>query len=162
MNVNAISPAVTAREAIKGFQELEAQGKLGPGGGTYLFTGNALNDKPISGLFTLGVGKSATAATVEYLARTAYNDKPYRFVSITFSTANYRQTEASKEIENLHCSSFYYVDERESNGRPMYKGVNGDAHADVFFQLAQDPKQGPWQYTFSRDNGYAVFPKDFP
>ncbi|KAI1367488.1 hypothetical protein F5Y08DRAFT_68004 [Xylaria arbuscula] len=135
INVNAISPAVAAREAIKGFLELESEGKLGPGGATYLFTGNALNDKPISGLFTLGVGKNTTAATVEYLARLAYNDKPF---------------------------SFYYVDEREPNGRPMYKGVNGDAHADVFLQLAQDPKQGPWQYTFSRDQGYAVFPKDFP
>ncbi|KAI0525379.1 hypothetical protein F5B22DRAFT_642397 [Xylaria bambusicola] len=135
MNVNAISPAVAAREAVKGFLELEAQGKLGSGGGTYLFTGNALNDKPLPGLFTLGVGKNTTAATVEYLARTAYNDKPF---------------------------SFYYVDERGSNGRPMYEGVNGDAHADVFLQLAQDPKQGPWQYTFSRDNGYSAFPKDFP
>ncbi|KAI0907455.1 hypothetical protein F4823DRAFT_552451 [Ustulina deusta] len=135
MNVNVISPALAAHEAVKGFLELESQGKLGSGGGTYLFTGNALNDKPLPGFFTLGIGKAATAATVENLALTAYNDKPF---------------------------SFYYVDERESNGRPMYNGVNGDAHADMFLQLAQDPKQGPWQYTFSKDNGYALFSKDFP
>ena len=163
MNVNAISPAVTAREALKGFLELESQGKLGPGGATYLFTGNALNDKPISGLFTLGVGKSTTAATVEYLARLAYNDKPFRLVPvlpIRLSTLD--EMGSSRETGGLHCSSFYYVDEREPNGRPMYKGVNGNAHADVFLQLAQDPKQGPWQYTFSREKGYTVFPKDFP
>ncbi len=71
-------------------------------------------------------------------------------------------TAISIEMGSLYFSSFYYVDERESNGRPMYNGVNGDAHADVFLQLAQDPKQGPWQYTFSKDNGYALFSKDFP
>ncbi|KAI0966641.1 hypothetical protein F4678DRAFT_269249 [Xylaria arbuscula] len=134
-NVNVVSPAVAAHEASKGFLELESQGKLGPGGATFLFTGNALNDKPIYGIFTLGIGKTATAGTIEYLARTAYNDKPF---------------------------SFYFVDQREPDGHPIVTGVNGAAHADVFLQLAQDPKQGPWQYTFTKDGGYTVFSKDFP
>ncbi|KAI0434767.1 hypothetical protein F5Y09DRAFT_217170 [Xylaria sp. FL1042] len=135
MNVNSVSATIAAHEAVKGFLELESQGKLGSGGGTYHFTGNALNDKPILGFFSLGIGKSSAAAMVEYLARTAYNDKPF---------------------------SFYYVDERAPDGRPMYKGANSDAHADVFLQLAQDPKQGPWQYTFVKGSGYTKFPKDFP
>ncbi|KAI1305614.1 hypothetical protein F5Y03DRAFT_394799 [Xylaria venustula] len=134
-NVNIVSPAVTAHEASRGFLELESQGKLGPGGATFFFTGNALNDKPIHGIFTLGIGKTATAGTVEYLARTAYNDKPF---------------------------SFYFIDEREPDGHPIVGGVSGAAHADVFLKLAQDPKQGPWQYTFTKDGGYTVFSKDFP
>ncbi|KAI1354911.1 hypothetical protein F5Y01DRAFT_271623 [Xylaria sp. FL0043] len=135
INVNSVSAAVAAHEAVKGFLELESQGKLGSGGATYLFNGNALNDKPLPGFFSLGIGKSASAYTVAYLARTAYNDKPF---------------------------SFYYVDERASDGRPMYSGINSDAHADVFLQLAQDPKQGPWQYTFTKGIGYGSFPREFP
>lgn len=133
MNVNAISPSVVSQQAVKGFLKLEAEGKLGPGGATYLFTGNLLNDKPLPGFFGLGTGKITSAWAVEYLARTAHNDKPF---------------------------SFYYVDERQPDGQPMWKGVNGPAHADVFLQLAKDPKQGPWQYTFSKEKGYAAFPKD--
>ncbi|KAI0490426.1 hypothetical protein F4859DRAFT_520242 [Xylaria cf. heliscus] len=134
MNVNAISPTIVADEAVKGFLELESQGKLGPNGATYLFTGNALNDKPLLGFFSLGIGKTTSAYAVEYLARTAYNDKPF---------------------------SFYYVDERETDGRPMYKGVNADAHANAFLELAQKPGQGPWQHTFSKQKGYAAFAKDW-
>ncbi|KAI1191460.1 hypothetical protein F5B17DRAFT_452920 [Nemania serpens] len=134
MNVNAISPTVAADEAVKGFLELESQGKLGPGGATYMFTGNALNEKPHRGFFTLGIGKATAAYMVEYLARHGHNDKPF---------------------------SFYYVDERDSNGNPMYKGVTDDAHADVFLKLAQSPKQRPWQYTFTKENGYEVFSKDW-
>ncbi|KAI0532417.1 hypothetical protein GGR58DRAFT_180246 [Xylaria digitata] len=134
LNVNAVSPTIAANEAVKGFLELESQGKLGSGGATYLFTGNALNEKPLRGFFTLGIGKATTAYTVEYLATRGYHDKPF---------------------------SFYYVDEREPHGGPMYKGVNGDAHAKVFLELAQNSEQGPWQYTFSKDNEYAVFSKDW-
>ncbi|KAI1123292.1 hypothetical protein F5Y10DRAFT_55640 [Nemania abortiva] len=134
MNVNAISPSVAADEAAKGFLELESQGKLGPGGATYMFTGNFLNEKPVRGFFSLGIGKATAAYMVEYLARYGFNDKPF---------------------------SFYFVDERESDGRPMYKGVTDNAHADVFLKLAQSPEQAPWQYTFSKDKGYTVFSNDW-
>ncbi|TGJ79905.1 hypothetical protein E0Z10_g8851 [Xylaria hypoxylon] len=133
LNVNAVSPTIAANEAVKGFLELESQGKLGSGGATYIFTGNVLNEKPLPGFFTLGIGKVTTAYAVEYLATQGYKEKPF---------------------------SFYYVDERESEGRPMYNGVNGDAHAKVFLELAQNSKQGPWQYTFSKENGYTLFAKN--
>ncbi|KAJ8110163.1 hypothetical protein ONZ43_g5945 [Nemania bipapillata] len=134
MNVNTLSPTVVADEAVKGFLELESQGKLGPSGATFMFTGNALNDKTLPGFFSLGIGKSAAAYMVEFLALHAHNDKPF---------------------------SFYYVDERFPDGRPMYKGATDDAHATVFLELAQSPQQGPWQYTFSKEKGYAVFSKDW-
>ncbi|KAI1429616.1 hypothetical protein F5Y12DRAFT_414216 [Xylaria sp. FL1777] len=168
MNVNAISAAITAHETVKGFLELESQGKLGSGGGTFLYTGNALNDKPLSGLLSLAIGKSTSAATIQYLALTAYNDKPFRFVPpflaslLILSLAVMNRIVVLSETGGLYFSSFYYVDERQPNGGPMYKGATADPHADVFLQLAQDPKQGPWQYTFSKENGYTQFPRDFP
>lgn len=64
-------------------------------------------------------------------------------------------------LRGSRSSSFYYVDERDSNGGPMYKGVTDSAHADVFLKLAQSPEQGPWQYTFTKENGYAAFSKDW-
>ncbi|KAI0388750.1 hypothetical protein F5Y17DRAFT_180882 [Xylariaceae sp. FL0594] len=131
LNVNTVSPVVAADEAIKGFLKLEAEGKLGPEGATYLFTGNALNEKAIPGMLTLGLGKSAAARAVESLARHKFNnDKNF---------------------------SFYYVDERAEDGTPMYKGVTADAHAEVFLKLAREPKQGPWQYTFTAASGYKAF-----
>jgi hypothetical protein len=43
----------------------------------------------------------------------------------------------------------------------MYEGTSGDAHAEVFLQLAQDSKQGPWQYTFAKGTGYSRFSLDW-
>ncbi|KAI1813524.1 NAD(P)-binding protein [Poronia punctata] len=134
LNANTVSPVIAADEAVKGFLKLEAEGKLGPEGATYLFTGNGLNEKAYPGFFNLGIGKTATAYMIDSLANTTLNDKPF---------------------------SFYYIDERDKTGRPMTAGVNADLHADVFLELARDPKQGPWMYTFSRETGYKVFSKDW-
>ncbi|KAI2643232.1 NAD(P)-binding protein [Xylaria nigripes] len=133
MNVNAVSPAVVAHEAVKGFLQLESEGKLGPGGGTYMFTGNVLNERAVPGFLTLGLGKNSSAALIKYLALTSYNDKPF---------------------------SFYYVDERQPDGNPMLQGPTPEAHADLFLQLSRDPKQGPWQYTFIKESGYKNFAED--
>jgi hypothetical protein len=81
LNVNTVSAVVAADEAIKGFLKLEAEGQIGTEGGTYLFTGNALNEKAASRLFTLGLGKAATAHAIDNLAnRTSNNEKHFRSV----------------------------------------------------------------------------------
>ncbi|KAI0443587.1 hypothetical protein F4803DRAFT_550035 [Xylaria telfairii] len=110
MNINGTSPTIVAEEAVKGFLQLESQGKLGPNCATYLVTGNALNDKSLLGSFALGIGKATTADMVEYLVLRAHNDKPF---------------------------SSYYVHERKPDGSPMRGRVNADAHANVFLELAQ-------------------------
>lgn len=104
---------------MKGFLQLESQGKLGPNGATYLVTGNALNDKSLLGSFTLGIGKATAAYMVEYLALRAYNDKPFRFVS-SFATMGSLTT--LTEMRSSHAFSFYYVDERKPDGSPMRGG----------------------------------------
>jgi hypothetical protein len=54
---------------------------------------------------------------------------------------------------------FYYGDQRHADGGPFYTGLSGPAHADAYFELAQKPEQGPWQYTFVEGSGYKQFPK---
>jgi hypothetical protein len=55
------------------------------------------------------------------------------------------------------CDSFYYADERREDGSPVLSAVNGQAHADHFFELAAQLEQGPWLSTFVKDKGYVQF-----
>ncbi|TKX21201.1 hypothetical protein C1H76_6742 [Elsinoe australis] len=98
---------------------------------TFIYTGNILNTKVLAPFLTLGVGKTATAYIIE-LAANAYKDRGYKF---------------------------YYADEREDDGTPMYKDLHGDAHAELFVQLAEGKEQGPWQQTFVKGQGYKDFSK---
>lgn len=52
---------------------------------------------------------------------------------------------------------FYYADERTAEGTPAMQNVDGPAHAELFFQLAESPEQGPWQQTFVKGQGYKKF-----
>ena len=51
---------------------------------------------------------------------------------------------------------FYYADERKPDGAPKY-GIDGDAHADLFWELAQAETQGQWHQTFVKGVGYKKF-----
>ena len=52
---------------------------------------------------------------------------------------------------------FYYADERNADGSPMLKGVNGEAAAVQYLSLAEDKQQGPWLLTFVKGSGYKDF-----
>ncbi|KAI1505801.1 putative short chain type dehydrogenase [Biscogniauxia marginata] len=130
LNVNVTSVYITAREAVKGFEKLGAEG-LGPQGGTFIFTGNLLNGTAVPGLLSFGIGKSASAHLIQHLALAAYPGKPYKF---------------------------YYGDERHEDGSPMTRDLGGEAHGKKYLELAQDPKQQPWLYTFVGGKGYVEFP----
>lgn len=39
----------------------------------------------------------------------------------------------------------------------MLTGLSGEAHADLYLELAKDPKQRPWEQTFVKDKGYVKF-----
>lgn len=41
----------------------------------------------------------------------------------------------------------------------MPVGLSGPAHAALYLELANDPKQRPWQQTFVKDKGYVEFPR---
>ena len=55
---------------------------------------------------------------------------------------------------------FYYADERKTDGSAIYT-VNGDAHADMYWSLAEDKTQGPWLQTFVKGTGYTKFLVNF-
>ncbi|KAK2803072.1 hypothetical protein FQN50_007153 [Emmonsiellopsis sp. PD_5] len=96
---------------------------------SFIFTGNGLNMKPIPSLVSMGAGKSATEHFIEN-AVIAYKDKGY---------------------------TFYYVDERQSNGDYAYDAISGPGHAGRYWDLSQDRKQQPWMHTFVTGEGYKKF-----
>jgi hypothetical protein len=52
---------------------------------------------------------------------------------------------------------FYYADQRESDGRPVAESRDGDAHAEMYFALAQEEKQSKWLVTFTKAKGREPF-----
>ncbi|KAK9242124.1 hypothetical protein V1506DRAFT_107604 [Lipomyces tetrasporus] len=100
---------------------------------TFIFTGNALN---VSGalptLLTYGLGKTAGAHLIDAAAK-SYGSDGYKF---------------------------YYVDERTPDGGPVKNDRDGNAHAEIYFQLAEEPEQGPWDYTFVKSKGFSKFESD--
>jgi hypothetical protein len=57
---------------------------------------------------------------------------------------------------NVPCR-FYYADQREADGVPMWHGIDAEAHGEEYVKLAKDPEQEPWLYTFVRGEGYKKF-----
>uniref|UniRef100_A0A0D2Y6D0 Uncharacterized protein n=1 Tax=Fusarium oxysporum (strain Fo5176) TaxID=660025 RepID=A0A0D2Y6D0_FUSOF len=51
---------------------------------------------------------------------------------------------------------FYYADERKPDGAPKYR-VDGNAHADLYWELSQGKEQGHWMQTFVKGEGYKKF-----
>ncbi|RAH44991.1 SDR family NAD(P)-dependent oxidoreductase [Aspergillus brunneoviolaceus CBS 621.78] len=127
LNVNTTSVFVAAKLAVEGFETLPASAAR-----TFLYTGNALNTVAVPPLFTLGVGKTATAHMIE-CAAIAYREKGYKF---------------------------YFVDERRADGSSS-GDIDGAAHAQLFAELAENKEQQPWQQTFVKGGGYKVFGKGF-
>jgi hypothetical protein len=79
MNVNATSVWASARESVQCFEDLSSEkGGLGTEGATFIFTGNMLNDTVSPGFLPFGMGKTAAAHLVKYLALIAYPGKPYK------------------------------------------------------------------------------------
>ncbi|KAJ5322875.1 hypothetical protein N7452_011164 [Penicillium brevicompactum] len=95
---------------------------------TFIYTGNMLNTTVIPPLLDLGVGKSATAHIIQ-VAATSYSDRGFKF---------------------------YYADERKNDGS-ITPQIDGEAHAELYAQLAEGKSQGPWQQTFVKGSGYKKF-----
>lgn len=62
--------------------------------------------------------------------------------------------------EVLKRERFYYVDERKEDGTPKYR-VDGEAHADLFYDLAHGKSHGPWMHTFVKGVGYKNFDGEY-
>ncbi|MCJ1385554.1 hypothetical protein MMC17_008677 [Xylographa soralifera] len=96
---------------------------------TFIYTGNILNTITMVPFLDIGVGKSATAHMIQYAA-IAYKDRGYKF---------------------------YYADERKADGSAAYFDIDGEAHGELYVQLAEGESQGPWLQTFVKGIGYKHF-----
>ncbi|KAI1050953.1 hypothetical protein LB505_013946 [Fusarium chuoi] len=96
---------------------------------TYIYTGNVENEMRIPWIMSLGVGKTAAAWFIE-VAATSYKDQGFKF---------------------------YYADEREEDGTPMYNGATAEGHAQFYVELAEGKEQQVWQQTFVSGQGYKKF-----
>ncbi|KAK9311177.1 hypothetical protein V1522DRAFT_433702 [Lipomyces starkeyi] len=96
----------------------------------FIFTGNGLNvASAVPQLLTYGVGKTAAAHLIEAAVK-SYGSQGYKF---------------------------YYADERNPDGSPVKQDRDANAHAETYFQLAEEPEQGPWDYTFVKSKGFSKF-----
>ncbi|KAK9772814.1 putative Short chain type dehydrogenase [Seiridium cardinale] len=95
---------------------------------TFIYTGNILNTAILPAFIDQGIGKSAGAHMI-WAASAAYQDRGFKF---------------------------YYGDERKADGSAKYR-VDGAAHADIYWKLAEEKKQGPWLQTFVKGMGYKNF-----
>lgn len=97
---------------------------------TFIFTGNILNTTVMPSLLNLGVQKSASSHMIQ-AASQSYAEKGYHF---------------------------YYGDERTAEGKSMTgTTLNGQGHADFYYELSQKKDQGPWDATFVSGKGYVDF-----
>lgn len=52
---------------------------------------------------------------------------------------------------------FYYADERTPEGNPTGTNVDGNAHAEFYYKLANKKEQGEYIQTFVKGKGYVRF-----
>ncbi|TKA48857.1 hypothetical protein B0A54_00933 [Friedmanniomyces endolithicus] len=95
----------------------------------FIYTGNTLNQIAIPGVLPFALAKTAAAMLMEYAAN-AYGKDGYKF---------------------------YYVDQRQPDGQPANLGRDGPAHAEMYLQLAQEPRQSKWLVTFVKGEGRRDF-----
>lgn len=124
--INTTSAYAAAIEALSSFKTLPTSVPK-----SFIYTGNILNEGPIEGFLTLGVGKIASAHMLEL------GDGLFR-------------------KENIR---FFFVDERMEDGTPMFTGASPQDHADLFLSLANKTAGDvPWQITFLAGKGHVDFP----
>ncbi|KAJ5153025.1 uncharacterized protein N7482_009503 [Penicillium canariense] len=99
---------------------------------TFIYTGNKLPFLVVPPLLSPGAGKAAAAHLIHYLAE-EHKDQGYKF---------------------------YYADERKSDGDPVYSAIDGSAHAEFYTQLSEHQRQGPWNATFVKGQGYVRFSEE--
>lgn len=125
LHINTTSVYAAAKEAVAAF----AESPTSTPGGTFIFTGNITNTKPIPAMATMSAGKSATAALIQ----------------------------SAVESNKFPGVRFYYADERKADGAPAYGAIDGEAHAELYTSLARSTTQGPWLQTFVKGVGYKAF-----
>ena len=88
----------------------------------FILTGNILPFAPIPHLLSLGLGKAAAVHLIESATLTE-----------EFQKKNWR---------------FYFATGTTADGGPVYRGLDGPAHAKAYGELIEKKEQGPWDVRF--------------
>ncbi|KAL6796226.1 NAD(P)-binding protein [Trichoderma sp. SZMC 28013] len=96
---------------------------------TFIYTGNKLHLATLEQVPLFNVGKSAAASLI-HTASKSYRDAGFKF---------------------------YYTNERLEDGSQAGADFDGPTRAALHVQLANDSKQGPWNYSFVKGKGYVEF-----
>ncbi|KUJ22706.1 NAD(P)-binding protein [Mollisia scopiformis] len=96
---------------------------------TFIYTGNGLTHMNLPALMNNGMGKRAALYLIENAA----------------------------QIHGDQGTRFYYADEREAGGAPVYGRIDGPAHGEFYYELASSEKTGPYEATFVKGKGYFDF-----
>ncbi|OTA60750.1 hypothetical protein K449DRAFT_383480 [Hypoxylon sp. EC38] len=145
LNVNTVSPYVTAQQAIRGWQTLPKETKK-----TFIYTGNILNVSvvPVPQFLDLGMGKAASAYWIG-VADASYTAQGFRQVS----------QRSAPYVPFLICpfSRFFYADQRQADGQIIGAALDAPAHGEFYAQLANHEGNVPWHATFVKGKGYVQF-----
>ncbi|KAK0284506.1 hypothetical protein LTR35_000884 [Friedmanniomyces endolithicus] len=137
------SAFIAAQEALKGFRTFAAGTPT-----AFIYTGNTLNQIAIPGVLPFALAKTAAAMLMEYAAN-AYGKDGYKYGLPALNVGPFRRL--------MVLVRFYYVDQRQPDGRPANLGRDGPAHAEMYLQLAQEPRQSKWLVTFVNGEGRRDF-----
>lgn len=117
--INIWGPYAALQEATKAWATLPADSNLPK---VFILTGNILPFAPIPPLISLGIGKAASAHLIHSATLTEeFTKKGWRFYFVTGTTAD---------------------------GGPVYRDLDGPAHAKAYGELIEKKEQGPWDVRF--------------
>lgn len=102
----------------------------------FIYTGNMCSYQVVPEVMSMGVGKNAMAYVIQTAAE-------------TYGTKGKGQR-----------GFWYFADQRFSDGMAAMAFVNGEAHGEHYWELANSKSQGPWNNTFVKGKGYKKFDKE--
>jgi NAD(P)-dependent dehydrogenase (short-subunit alcohol dehydrogenase family) len=117
--LNIWGPYQALQEATKGWKTLPEDPAQPK---VFIMTGNILPFAPIPVLLSLGIGKTASAHMVESATLTE-----------EFQKDNWR---------------FYFATGTTADGGPVYRDLDGPAHAKAYEEMIDRKEQGPWDVRF--------------
>ena len=128
IDVNATSAYTAASSAAAAFTRVAPSLPK-----VFIFTGNMTSSIVLPETLTLGIGKNAMA----YVIQTAAEVYGIR----------------GKGEKGF----WYFADQRFNDGSSVMAHVDGEAHAEYYWHLANQKTQGPWNSTFVKGKGYKKF-----
>ncbi|KAK7705131.1 hypothetical protein SLS57_010153 [Botryosphaeria dothidea] len=98
-----------------------------------------------------------SGALAAHRAVLGFKELPADTPKVFFFTGNKLPVLSLPQVLWFGMGNFYFTDERTEDGKPAMMARSGPAHAEVYVRLTEEREQGPWYYTFVKDQGYIDF-----